>query len=97
MPPTIIRKAQKDDTGAIWAIFKAVIQSGDTYVFLPDTPRPDLDKYWLAAYMRTYVAEVKGDVVGTYSRAWALVQLCAFIRWPKPNGWVFGQYNLTWW
>jgi L-amino acid N-acyltransferase YncA len=66
MPPTIIRKAQKDDTGAIWAIFKAVIQSGDTYVFLPDTPRPDLDKYWLAEYMRTYVAEVKGDVVGTY-------------------------------
>lgn len=66
MPPVEIREAQKDDTEAIWAIFKAVIQTGDTYVFSPDTPRIDLDQYWLATHMLTYVAEVEGEVVGTY-------------------------------
>ncbi len=50
----------------MWSIFEAVIQTGDTYVFLPDTPRSDLDQYWLAPYMHTYVAEVDGDAVGTY-------------------------------
>ncbi len=64
--PIKIRKAHEDDEGAIWAIFKDVIQTGDTYVFLPDTPRRDLAQYWFATYMRTYVADVEGDVVGTY-------------------------------
>lgn len=66
MPPVEIRVAQKHDSEAIWAIFKAVIQTGDTYVFLPDTPRTDLDQYWLATHMSTFVAEVEGEVIGTY-------------------------------
>lgn len=66
MPPVEIRGAQKDNIDAIWAIFKAVIQTGDTYVFPPDTPRSELDQFWLAPHMRTYVAVLEGDVVGTY-------------------------------
>ena len=66
MLPIEIREAREGDREAIWSIFEAVIQTGDTYVFLPDTPASDLDQYWLAAHMRTYVAAVEGDVVGTY-------------------------------
>ncbi len=66
MPSVEIRQAHADDGEAIWSIFKHVIQTGDTYVFPPDTPRSDLDQYWLASNMRTYVAELKGEVVGTY-------------------------------
>jgi L-amino acid N-acyltransferase YncA len=66
MPPVEIHDAHKDDTDAIWAIFQAVIQTGDTYVFPPETPRIEMDQYWLAAHMRTYVAEFEDDVVGTY-------------------------------
>ena len=66
MPPVEIREAQMEDSDAIWAIFKAVIQTGDTYVYSPDTPHSDLGQYWLAPHMRTYVAEVEGEVVGTY-------------------------------
>jgi L-amino acid N-acyltransferase YncA len=62
----IIRKADSDDYDAIWDIFEAVIQDGDTYVFSPDTPKSDLIKHWLMPHMNTYVAEIDGDILGTY-------------------------------
>jgi len=35
-----IRKADKEkDYDKIWVIFSRVIQTGDTYVFHPDTPK----------------------------------------------------------
>ena len=66
MLPIEIREAREGDREAIWSIFEAAIRTGDTYVFLPSTPPSDLDQYWLAAHLRTYVAAVEGDVVGTY-------------------------------
>ena len=66
MLPVEIREAQEGDREAIWSIFKAVIQTGDTYVFLPDSPQSDLDQYWLAPHMRTYVADLESEIVGTY-------------------------------
>lgn len=65
-PPVDIRKAREEDREAIWAIFKAVTATGDTYVYPPDTPAAELDQYWLAPYMHTYVAEMNEAVVGTY-------------------------------
>ena len=61
-----IRKAIDQDRHEIWEIFTAVIQTGDTYVFAPDTPKEDLDKYWFAANMETYVLEENGEILGTY-------------------------------
>jgi L-amino acid N-acyltransferase YncA len=52
-----IRLAQPADTPAIWEIFQAIIQAGDTYVYSPDTPREALADLWLAPTMHTYVAE----------------------------------------
>ena len=67
-----IRLAQPADAGAIWEIFQAVIQSGDTYVYPPDTPREALADLWLAPTMKSYVAEEdsqtedEGRILGTY-------------------------------
>ena len=61
-----IRKAIDQDRHEIWEIFTAVIQTGDTYVFAPDTPKEDLEKYWFATNMETYVLEENGEILGTY-------------------------------
>lgn len=62
----IIRAAQPEDVEAIWRIFSAVIQTGDTYVYPADTPRTALDHLWLAPTMHTYVAQVGHEILGTY-------------------------------
>lgn len=61
-----IRQAHASDHEAIWEIFSKVIQTGDTYVFSPDTPKADLQKHWFAPKMQTFVAEEQGQVLGTY-------------------------------
>ncbi len=61
-----IREATERDADAIWEIFHAVVADGDTYVFLPDTPREEALAYWFSPTTRTYVAEIDGRVAGTY-------------------------------
>ena len=62
-----IRKANiKTDFEAVWGIFKAVISTGDTYAFSPDTPKSSLPAYWFAESMDTFVAVEKNEIVGTY-------------------------------
>ena len=61
-----IRKATREDYDAVWRIFKAVIKTGDTYIFYPDTPKKDLEKHWFAPYMHTYVLEDGSKISGTY-------------------------------
>ena len=63
-----IRRADKEkDYEPIWDIFSRVIQTGDTYVFNPTTPKEALDKHWFADYMDTFVAVAADcNIVGTY-------------------------------
>jgi len=61
-----IRLACKNDVDAVWEIFRKVISTGDTYVFEPGTPKADLQKYWFANNMQTYVAEINEQIAGTY-------------------------------
>lgn len=61
-----IRLATDNDINPVWEIFKEVIRKADTYVFEPNTPKADLHKYWFANYMKTYVAEMNGKIIGTY-------------------------------
>ncbi len=63
-----IRKAnQEKDYDAIWEIFFRVIQTGDTYVFDPNTPKCSLQKYWFADNMDTFVAvDAHDEILGTY-------------------------------
>src|SRR5262245_56444308 len=61
-----IRPATVADAEAIWQIFKAVVASGDTYVFAPDTPRQEALDYYLRANVRCWVTEEDGVIVGMY-------------------------------
>ncbi|THH35606.1 GNAT family N-acetyltransferase [Neolewinella litorea] len=61
-----LREATPSDYDAVWDIFQAVIRTGDTYVYPPDTPRADLQRYWFADYMHTFVVEAEGEILGTY-------------------------------
>jgi L-amino acid N-acyltransferase YncA len=62
----IIRPATTDDYDAIWDIFSVIIRTGDTYVFDPNTPKPDLQKIWFGNHVHTFVAVQENAVVGSY-------------------------------
>jgi L-amino acid N-acyltransferase YncA len=68
---TEIRTATDSDKPAVWQIIHAVISTGDTYVFAPDSPEDEMIAYWFAPEKHVYVAEENGEVLGTF--------------WLKPN------------
>lgn len=51
-----IRKATDEDKPGIWRIIKAVIATGDTYTFPPDSPEDEMLAYWFSPDKHTYVA-----------------------------------------
>jgi L-amino acid N-acyltransferase YncA len=62
----IIRPATRHDADAIWRIFHAVVAGGDTYTFLPDTPRDQAVEYFLGPGISSWVIEDEGLVIGMY-------------------------------
>jgi len=65
-PVVTIRRAAEADFESLWSIFREVIASGDTYVFLPDTPREAAYAYWFGPGITSYVAIADGRIVGMY-------------------------------
>jgi len=61
-----IRRAQKTDRDAIWKIFRAVVATGDSYVFDPRISRAKALEYWFGQKRRCYVAISDETVLGTY-------------------------------
>ena len=61
-----IRPATPEDADAIWRIFHAVVQRGDTYTFTPDTPRQQAVAYFLGPGIASWVVEDAGRTVGMY-------------------------------
>jgi len=61
-----VRPALVSDADAMWRIFQAVVATGDTYVFAPDTSRDVAIDYFMGPEMSSWVAEVNGDVMGMY-------------------------------
>ena len=61
-----IRIATSNDFNSVWDIFTSVIKTGDTYVFDPKTEKDNLSKHWFAPYMKTYIAEEREKIIGTY-------------------------------
>jgi L-amino acid N-acyltransferase YncA len=61
-----IRPATPSDCDAIWRIFRAVVASGTTYVFTPDTSRDEALSYFMGPGIATWVVEDGADVVGVY-------------------------------
>ena len=61
-----IRPATEADSDAVWEIFRAVISTGDAFVFEPDTSRAKGLAYWCRADHHVYVAEHGGRIAGSY-------------------------------
>jgi ribosomal protein S18 acetylase RimI-like enzyme len=62
----LIRTARPDDHDAIASIIMPVIRAGETYALAPGMPEAAALDYWFAPDNETFVAELGGDVVGTY-------------------------------
>lgn len=67
-PPEIIsiRKAIEEDQDQIWKIIQEAIATGDTLAFAPDASKDEMLAFWCAPHAHTYVAELDGQVVGTF-------------------------------
>ena len=62
----IIRPAGAADLDGIWRIFQAVVATGTSYVFAPDTSREDGQAYFVGPAIASWVAEDEGRIVGMY-------------------------------
>jgi L-amino acid N-acyltransferase YncA len=63
----VIRPATSEDWLAIWSIVAAVIARGDSYTLDPATPEAEAREYWTGPGLATYVIELDGEIVGTYT------------------------------
>ena len=63
---TTIREALDADFDAIWPIFHAIVSTGDTYAYDPATDREQARNIWMRAPRKTFVAEIDGEILGTY-------------------------------
>lgn len=61
-----IRKANEADKEEVWKIIQAVISTGDTYTFAPDSPREKMLGFWFGADKETYVAVLDRQILGTF-------------------------------
>ncbi len=61
-----IRKAEEEDRPAVWEIIKAVLATGDTYTYAPDSSREEMLAWWYGPDKHTYVAFLDGSMVGTF-------------------------------
>lgn len=61
-----IRHARHDDADALWPILRDVIRAGDTYAYDRDLSREAALELWTIKPRATYVAELDGQIVGTY-------------------------------
>jgi L-amino acid N-acyltransferase YncA len=92
-----IRPVTKKDRDAIWEIFHAVVQPGDTYAFDPEMSRKDALAYWIRSGTQTFVAEQERQIVGTYIlksnqlAAGAHVANAAFMVAPAARGFGVGR------
>ena len=64
---TDIRPATAADWPGRWEIFRAVVATGDTYLYGPDTTEEEAKALWVDAPQATYVAVEDGRVIGTYT------------------------------
>ena len=62
----MIRKATLADQEAIWQIIYKVIQTGDTYMFLPTSSKEEMLAYWCGKDKHTFVATTDQRIVGTF-------------------------------
>ncbi len=57
---------QINDAEAVWEIIEKIIIEGDTLVFSPNSTKEQMLTYWSANDKFAYVAEIDGQIVGTF-------------------------------
>jgi ribosomal protein S18 acetylase RimI-like enzyme len=62
----LIRVADKGDANAIWAIMEPIVRAGETYTLPCEMTKQSALAYWLSAKHEVFVAEDKGEILGTY-------------------------------
>jgi GNAT superfamily N-acetyltransferase len=88
----VIRDAGQQDEGDVWAILEPVIRSGETYTLPQDMTREAALSYWFSPGHHVFVAEVDGEVLGTYflrpnqQGGGAHVANCGYITHPAATG-----------
>lgn len=62
----LIREAKEKDWLLIWPIFQDIVEAGETYGYERATTFEQGRQIWLDSPFKTYVAEEKGEILGTY-------------------------------
>lgn len=74
-----IREASIADWPRIWPIFETVIATGDTYTIPPEATEGEAKAYWFGKAFAVYVAEMDGQIVGSYCLRYNLPGLGAHV------------------
>ena len=88
----LIRPATAADEQAIWAVLEPIIRAGETYMLPREMSEADALRYWLAPAHRVFVAEVDGQILGTYylranqQGGGAHVANCVYMTAPAATG-----------
>lgn len=88
----MIRAAGPQDADGLWAILERVIRAGETYTLPQDMTRQDALSYWFSPGHRVFVAEVDGEILGTYflranqRGGGAHVANCGYVTHPAATG-----------
>jgi len=61
-----VSPATREDFPAIWPIFKAVVEPGDTWPYLPDIPYEEAISLWFNMTMAIYLVKADDQLVGVY-------------------------------
>lgn len=62
----IIRPYQEPDAEAVWNILQETFRAGETYAVNPDITRAQGLAMWIDSPAATFVAEIDGNIVGSY-------------------------------
>ena len=90
--PVKIREAAADDWPQIWRVLEPVVRAGETYALPQGWHEDEVRTYWFQSGNEVFVAEVGGNVVGTYFlRANALgpgshVANCGYVTGAQARG-----------
>jgi ribosomal protein S18 acetylase RimI-like enzyme len=61
-----IRPFKEADFESVWSIFQSIVSRGETYAYDPSTDREGARHLWIEKPQSTFVAELGGQIAGTY-------------------------------
>ena len=88
----LIRHAANADSSAIWRVIEKTVREGETYALPKDMTEASALAYWLSSDHEPFVAELDGEIVGTYYMrqnqhgGGAHVANCGYMTAPSSSG-----------